>query len=196
MDYKKIALFGGTFDPVHMGHLIIAEWVMEELALDRIFFVPNLIHPFNKRKYITPAHQRLRMLELALRGYKRFAIEDVELKRQGTSYAIDTIKYFIDKAPSAQLFYLIGADNLPDFEKWKDPQKIKELTNLVVYKRNLNQPVPDSQKNVLFMDSPIIDISSSKIRARIAEGKSCRSMLPAGVYDYIREHRLYKSYHD
>ena len=191
MDLNKIGLFGGTFDPVHAGHLIIAEWVLEELQLDHLFFIPAFLHPFHKRSDIAPAQKRLEMLQMALSGYKRFSADRVEIEREGVSYAVDTIRYFRKKYEGAELFYLIGGDNLADFERWKEPQAIKKLTNLVVYERG-SAIVKAGNKDILIPQSPFIDISSTQIRRRIADGKSCRSLLPPGVYDYIIENGLYR----
>jgi len=192
MPLKKIGLFGGTFDPLHIGHLIVAEWIWEALKLDKIIFIPNHIHPFHKRQDITPAAERLKMLQLAAKDFPQFSVDPVELERQGVSYTVDTVRYFKKQFPQAEIFLLIGADNWNDFHKWKEPQKIREMAELVVYNRRALDVSASEEKNTIFADSPFIDISSTQIRRRIRSGQAYRSLVPPAVYSYIREQHLYR----
>ena len=188
----KIGLFGGTFDPVHIGHLIVAEWVQDVLSLQNVFFVPNLIHPFGKRENITDSTYRLTMLQIALKPFERFRVSDYELSKGGVSYAIETIEYFKEQFPESPIFYFIGADNLPDFHKWHRYQDILEKAQLVVYDR-IKGSIPENlpKNKIIFLKTPLIEISSTVIRERIRQGKAVRSLLPGGVLEYISEHGLY-----
>lgn len=189
---NKIALFGGTFDPIHLGHLKVAEWVKDVLNLDKVIFIPNHIHPFQKRKNITSSEYRLKMLELALQEYPQFDLDSVEIARKGVSYTIDTILHFQKLYPQTDLFLLIGADNLLELPKWKDTQGILSLVKIVVYNRESRQSVPMMDKNhFIFLESPKIEISSTDIRERLAEGRSCKSMLPAEVINFIDKNKVY-----
>ncbi len=189
---KKIGLFGGTFDPIHIGHIIVAEWVQDALDLQTVFFIPNLIHPFGKRKDITPAEHRLNMLRLAVKPFERFRISDYEIQKGGISYAIETIEYFESQMPQARLYYFIGADNLADFHKWHRYEEILQKVQLVVYDRKEGH-VPENlpKEKIIFLQTPLIEISSTLIRERIRQGRAVRSLLPNGVPEYIREKGLY-----
>jgi len=190
---NKIALFGGTFDPVHLGHLIVAEWAWDALDLDKVIFIPNHIHPFRKRRDITPPQQRLDMLELALQAYPNFEVSDVELERKGVSYTVDTLEYLHKIYPDSELFFLIGADNLLKFDEWKEPQRILELAKIVIYNRDDSRIEDDTrQERMIYLNSPNIKISSTQIRERIKQGHSCKSMLPLDVWRYIEENHIYK----
>ncbi len=189
---QKIGLFGGTFDPVHIGHLIVAEWVQDALNLQTVYFIPNLIHPFGKRSDIMPAEHRLNMLNIAVKPFERFQISDYEIRKGGVSYAIETIEHFRKEFPHVQLFYFIGADNLPEFHKWHRYQDILRKVRLVVYDRKEGH-LPDNlpANRILFLQTPLIEISSTLIRERLKQGRAVRSLLPNGVLTYIKENRLY-----
>ena len=188
----KIGLLGGTFDPVHTGHLIIAEWALAELDLDKVIFIPNNAHPFNKRSDISPAAERIMMLSLALQNYSYFEISDYEIEKGGVSYTVDTISHFYKKYPGSEFYYIIGADNVAAFQKWKDPHKIAEISQIVVFKREgIDVNTATGQLNFIKLDNPQIEISSSMIRKRIAQRKQCNTMLPNKVYEYIHAKQLY-----
>ncbi len=187
----KIGLFGGTFDPVHVGHLIVAEWVWDALSLDRVIFIPNLIHPFHKRQGISEAAPRLKMLELALASFPQFEISQFELQREQVSYTIDTVRYFRSRFPEAQIYVIIGADNLEEFDQWKEPQAILQLAHLVVYNRKGYQKKIESDR-IIYLKTPHIEISSTQIRERLKNGQACRALLPSEVYDFILEKKLYQ----
>lgn len=190
-----IGLMGGTFDPPHNGHLMVAEWLSSFLKTDTTFFIPTNQHPFNKRNDIISAQHRMDMLQLAVKPFPNFEVEDFEIKRQQTSFTIDTIHYFEEKFPNTPLYYFIGADNLNDFYKWKDPLKILEKCYLVVYQRSgsaINSDFSDHPK-VVIVDSPLINISSSHIRKRIKEKIAFKSLVPHDVFDYICKNKLYKT---
>jgi nicotinate-nucleotide adenylyltransferase len=189
---KRIGLFGGTFDPIHMGHLIVAEWITDSLELDKTIFIPNNIHPFRKRSDITGSQHRLKMVEKAIQEFPRFDVSDLELRNEGVSYTIDTLHYFISEYPESNIYYIMGADNLKDFTSWKQPHEILKLVNLVVYNRpgiEINESL--EHERMILIDSPFIDISSTHVRHRIREHRAFRSLVPPEVYRYITEHKLY-----
>ncbi len=191
---KKIGLFGGTFDPIHIGHTIVAEWIWDALHLDRVIFIPNFIHPFHKRQGISDARYRLRMLQLALSDFPQFEISTIEIDREGVSYTIDTIRHFQQKYADTQLFLIVGTDNLHDFWKWKEPQNILTEARMVVYNRKGFSVDPKFKKeNIVFLETPHIEISSTEIRQRIQNKRACQSLLHPGVYQFIKEHKIYQS---
>lgn len=190
---NKIGLFGGTFDPIHIGHTIVAEWIWDALGLERIIFIPNYIHPFHKRQGISDVRYRLRMLQLALADFPQFDISTLEIDREGVSYTIDTIRYFQKKYANTQLFLLIGTDNLNDFWKWKEPENILKEAQLVVYNRKGFSVDPKFKKEkIVFLDTPHIEISSTEIRQRIQNNRACQSLLHPMVYQFIKEHKIYQ----
>jgi nicotinate-nucleotide adenylyltransferase len=190
---RRIGLFGGTFDPVHIGHLIVAEWVQNVLKLNSIYFIPNYIHPFQKRENITGIKDRLEMLKLAIEDFPSFTLSMFEIDNKGISYAIDTIHHFENAFPESSLFYLIGRDNLNDFFKWKSPKNILKSAKVVVYDR-IDTETSGKQEwdsRFEFIKCPLIEISSSMIRENIKSGKPVQSLLPPSVYRYIKEKNLY-----
>ena len=191
LQQKQIGLFGGTFDPIHLGHTIVAEWLKHKLSLDEVHFIPNAIHPFLKRPDITESKNRLQMMELALRDFPAFKICRYEIEKKETSYSIDTIRYFKSKETSARLFYLIGGDNVEEFHLWKNWEDILKLTTVVVFNRR-NQQIKNEDK-FTFIDSPLIEISSSLIRKHIKTGLPFQSFLHPEVFKYIVQNKLYQS---
>jgi len=188
-----IGLFGGTFDPVHNGHLIVAEWLTEILQIEKTYFIPAKIHPFQKRNNITDPAFRWEMLNLAIKGYPRFIASDCELKKDTISFAIETIQFFKKKYPDHQLYYFIGSDNLDTFMEWKEPNEILKLCYLAVYSRsqeNITHDLAD-HPHVIMVDSPLIEISSSHIRKRIQKQMPFKSLVPNTVFDYIMQKKLY-----
>ncbi|MCB0283743.1 MAG: nicotinate (nicotinamide) nucleotide adenylyltransferase [Calditrichae bacterium] len=190
---KAIGLFGGTFDPVHIGHLIVAEWLSEVLKIKTTYFIPAKIHPFVSKSNISSSDNRIEMLSLALKEYPDFKISDVEIKRQEVSYTIDTIKFFKDEFPDSELYFYMGMDNLNTLEQWKDPNEILKMCYVVVYNRGIELKAKDwlEHPKVIHVDSPLIEISSSHIRHRIKKGMAYRSLVPNQVFEYINQKRLY-----
>lgn len=190
---RRVGLFGGTFDPIHLGHLVVAEWITDSLELDRTIFIPNNMHPFQKRTDITESHHRYEMVKRAIADFPRFEVSDVELKKDATSYTVDSLHYFRSAFPDSQIYYMMGADNLNDFTSWKQPHEILKLVNLVIYNRpGIETDDSLEHERMIRIDSPYIDISSSHIRHRIAKGRSFQSLVPAAVYTYIVNHKLYQ----
>lgn len=192
---ERIGLMGGTFDPVHHGHLILAEWITAMLKIDVTWFIPNRIHPLDKRENITPPLHRLAMLSRAISPFSEFRISEFEINRNSVSYTIDTLYYFKEQWPDSELYVYIGRDNLNQFLEWREPFKILEMARLAVFMRRTDSQPPTELKNhprILLIDSPVIDISSSHIRQRIAKNLPFRSLVPQRVFEYITDHNLYK----
>jgi nicotinate-nucleotide adenylyltransferase len=198
----KIGIFGGTFDPVHIGHLIIAERFCEIMELDKCLFVPTYLSPFKIEKNpIIPIEIRLKMLEIAINSNPIFEIETYEISRQEVSYTIDTIKYLQSKYPNDELYLLIGADQAKDFHLWKDFKEIMSILHLCVAKRGLDYELNvypfelylnNNSKQIYKLNTPIIEISSTEIRERIKEGKTVEYLLSANVYNFIKDNNIYK----
>ncbi len=191
----KIGIFGGTFNPVHNGHLQIAREFKNKFALDKVLFIPNYISPFKTGlDEVAPAQHRLKMLELALEGEPDFEIDDFEIKRDKVSYTIDTVEYLKSKYPDANLLLLIGADQAAGFEKWKDYDKILQKVLVVVAARNSDgstQEISKSLRNSAFLNNDLIDVSSSQIRERIRKGQPIYQLVPFPVAEYIINNLLY-----
>lgn len=192
----NIGIFGGTFNPPHIGHLIVAEHVRIELELDKIIFIPSFISPHKQEKESEIAHHRLEMTKLAIADNTYFECSDIEIYRKETSYSIHTIEELKNMYRSDIFFLIIGMDNYLTFHLWKEPQKILQLAALAVmnrpnYPKQVNEVI--GTKNCIFVDVPSIDISSSTIRKRIEEEKSIRYSVPAAVEEYIYLHKLYQS---
>ncbi|HEV8468649.1 MAG TPA: nicotinate-nucleotide adenylyltransferase [Candidatus Limnocylindria bacterium] len=182
----RIGVFGGTFDPVHVGHLAIANAALEELRLDRIIFVPARRTPLKQQAPLASATDRLAMLEAATRDEPRFGVSRIEVDREGPSYTVDTLEALRDQG---ELFLIVGSDAYADFERWRDPSRIRTLATVVVAAR---PGAPNAPGNIPVLDTPLMDISSRELRARAARGRSLRYLVPEAVLRYIEEHRLYK----
>jgi len=186
-------ILGGTFDPPHVAHLIIAEFVRQELSLDRIVFVPAAVPPHKRDARITPADHRLEMVRLAISGNPAFEVDDIELRRQGISYTVDTLEELNRRHPGDTLILLIGEDNLIDFRSWKNPDRILRLARVVAMTRpgfTAGPHIPLGE-GVTICEVPELDIASRKIREMIRGGKSVRYLVPGAVQEYIRANHLY-----
>lgn len=193
----KIGLYGGTFDPPHNAHLNLAEWVKNELHLEYIYFIPASIHACKNNINLSPALQRQELVEKAIEGYKGFRVSRIEIERKDTSYTVDTLKQFkqYENLPDCELFYIIGIDNLIEFHRWKEPDVILKLVNVVVMRRSLNDPHSlknDFAQNVTYLDSPIIDISATEIRNKIRLGVDVSGLIAPAVLKVINENGLYR----
>lgn len=191
----KIGIFGGTFDPPHVGHLIVADEVRSELKLDAILFIPAKRSPHKLDRKPAPAAKRLKLLSLATRDTPHFIISELELRRGGISYTVDTLEKLHRKNPKDEFFLIIGMDNLRSFHTWRSPDKIIGLASVVVMTRAgvRRIRVPRAlKKRTILCAVPDIDVSSSDIRKRIREGKAFRHLVPPQVYAFIKRHRMYK----
>ncbi|MBM4070749.1 MAG: nicotinate (nicotinamide) nucleotide adenylyltransferase [Planctomycetes bacterium] len=201
----RVGVFGGTFDPVHLGHLILAEQCREQAALDRVLFVPSARPPHKLDQDMTPFAQRVEMLALAIAGHAAFAIDELEKDRPGPSFTADTLRQLKEQDAHAQLFLMLGADALNDLPMWHGPQQIAALANLLVVARPGSVvPPPESIRAKLSLplhaplaiqvvQSPGIDIASRDLRRRAAAGQSLRFLVPRAVEIYIQERRLYRT---
>ena len=192
----KTCIFGGTFDPPHIGHLLIAQTVFESENFERLIFVPANISPAKKNGDSSPPEERSKMLEMSLTNNPNFEISDLEIKREGISYTIDTIKEVADKLKldKKDLFFLMGSDTLKGFHNWKNPEKIIKICNIIVAIRPGFTPSDIPQwvlDNVRFANIPRFEVSSTNIRRRWREGKTIRYMVPKEVWEYIHEKELY-----
>lgn len=201
----RIGIFGGTFDPIHLGHLVLAEQCREQAALDQVLFVPAARPPHKLGREVTPFAQRVEMLALASAGHSAFRIDELEKNRPGPSFTADTLEQIHQRLPSAELFLVLGSDSLSDLPHWHGPQRIAALATLLVWGR-AGSPVPGAEKIWADMRLPpdvslrqqsistvLIDISSRDLRRRAAEGKSLRYLVPRPVEIYIQEKHLYQS---
>ena len=192
----KTCIFGGTFDPPHIGHLLIAQTVFESEHFERLIFVPANIAPTKKDVDSSSPKTRLKMLEMSLINNTNFEISDIEIKREGISYTVDTLEEFVSSSnlDKKDLFFLMGSDTLRSFHTWKDPERIMELCNIIVAIRPGFTPSDIPQwilDNVRFANIPRFEVSSTNIKARWREGKTIRYMVPKEVWEYINENELY-----
>ena len=192
----KTCIFGGTFDPPHIGHLLIAQTIIESENFERLIFVPANISPAKKGKIISSTKKRLDMLNMALIGNDNFEISDFEINKGDISYTIDTLTEFSENRTLAKkdLYFLMGSDTLREFHKWKDPKKIINLCNIIVAIRPGFTPSDIPQwilDEVHFANIPQFEISSTNIRARWRDGKTIRYMVPKDVWKYINKNGLY-----
>jgi len=190
----NIAVFGGTFNPPHNGHLIVAENVRDTLRLERVLFIPAARSPHKGVQSLAPAADRLAMTRLAIEGNPAFTVSEMEIARGGTSYTIDTLREVAGAYPGARLKLLIGADNLFDFEGWKSPGEILDLADLVVLTRpGFEPPSPRSGflERATVVSVPAVGISGTDVRRRVKFNRSIRYLVPPAVEEYIRRHALY-----
>jgi nicotinate-nucleotide adenylyltransferase len=187
----KIGILGGTFNPIHLGHLILAEEVMEKLNLDKIIFVPTYLPPHKDNSDIAPALDRFKMVKLAIKGNERFSVSDIEIKRKGRSYTIDTVKEFKKLYPNDELYFICGSDLLNYLDSWRDLDEILKLINFVVATRP-GYPLDKIPAHIQRIDIRAIDISGFVIRQAIKNKKSFRYLVPEAVYRYINKRGLYK----
>jgi nicotinate-nucleotide adenylyltransferase len=190
---KRIGLFGGSFDPVHLGHLLVAEAACEELSLERLFFIPAAQSPFKPASEPASAAWRLRMLRLALAGKSNCEIDAQELQRGGISFSIDTVRDYTKRFPGAKLFYLIGADHVPTLPQWREADELARLVQFLVIPRPGETAAPSLPPfRIQVLGGWPLKLSSSQIRARVAAGKSVEHLLPFGVGEVIHQAELYR----
>jgi nicotinate-nucleotide adenylyltransferase len=192
----KTGIFGGTFDPIHIGHLIIADTVRSDFPLDRILFIPTGIPPHKASSRISSGDIRLEMVKMAIASFAEFEWTDCEVKCQEVSYTIDTIQRIreTDQWGNDDLYFIIGADSLVDIETWKNPKAILEAIPTIVVGRpgiEVQQTAQQFLSKVTFIETPLIEVSSTLIRQRIRAGQSIRSWVPREVEAYIHKKGLY-----
>jgi nicotinate-nucleotide adenylyltransferase len=189
----KVGIFGGTFDPVHFGHLITAVAVKEIRNLDRIIFIPSFIAPHKIDRLCSSPGHRLEMLKKAIKGIPWFGFSDFEIKKEGISYTIDTLKFLKNKYENIEL--IVGYDNLLEFSTWKDPGEILKMIKLVVLKRKVqNEPAIKDKfyYSSELIETPTIEISATDIRERVRNNLPINFLVPYAVMEYINQFNLYK----
>jgi nicotinate-nucleotide adenylyltransferase len=200
----RIGVFGGTFDPLHLAHLIIAEHCREQADLDQVWFVPAARPPHKQDRQLTPFAQRVEMLQLGLAGNPAFRVDELEKDRPGPSYTADTLDELHRREPGSEFFLILGSDCLPDLPYWHEPARIAELATLLIVNRSGWEVWPreqlraavglalDKPLGLQVVEIPLMALSSSGLRQRVAAGRSIRYLLPRAVECYIEAHHLYR----
>ena len=192
---ERLGLFGGTFDPPHLGHLALAEWARERLRLDRVVFVPAGDPPHKRGRVVTRAATRLAMTELAIAGREGFSLSRIEIDRDGPSYTVDTLRALRASHPGSRWWLLIGEDSLAELATWKEPETIVRLATPAVAVRpgsRVRRTARVFGRPVMWLDNPPIDVSSSGVRARARRGASIRFLVPDAVERFVVASRLYR----
>lgn len=196
----KLGVLGGTFDPVHMGHVVLAEHAQEQLRLDRVLWLPAG-EPWRKKDAVVSSREdRLAMVERAVAGNLGFDVCKLEIERAGPTYTAETLAELGEVYRNSELVFLLGRDALEDLPNWRDPERVIELASLAVASRGADRPsgeglerlVPGLASRVVWIDMPPLDISATELRQRAREGRSLRYLVPEGVMAYIRDRGLYR----
>ena len=197
----RLGILGGTFDPVHYGHLLMAESARETCRLDEVWFLPASDPPHKDNSGITSGKQRAEMLEFAIAGYPEFVVNRMEFDREGKSYTVETLAELRNKRADDELFFIIGGDSLRDLPTWREPQRILELAQIIAINRGREELTPLDQlsdsigtaatSRIEAIAMPAIDLSSTNIRERVRNQRSIRFQLPRAVEAYIDENKLY-----
>ena len=188
----RIGIFGGSFDPVHLGHQLVAQAAREELQLDRVFFVPAAQSPFKPNRQLAPGKVRTAMLRLALAGRTWAEVDAQELERGGISYSVDTVTSFRERFPEAELFYLIGADHVAQLPKWRHSAELARLATFVIIPRpGQTQATPPAGFRAQWLKGFPLGVSASEIRARVKAGLPVDVLTGSAVAETIRNNRLY-----
>jgi len=193
--HVRIGVFGGTFDPPHVGHLILASDAQEALRLDRIVFVPTGAQPLKvDSPPVASAQDRLEMVRLAVADDACCIVDDAEINRKGLSYTVDTLEHLTERHPGAQLFLLLGEDALAGFEKWQNPGRIRDLATLAVMRRTgpADARVETTARGVITVSTRRVDVSATEIRERLRAGKSIKGFVPESVERFIDARGLYR----
>ena len=192
----RLGIFGGTFDPVHYGHLLLAESCREQASLDAVWFLPTAVPPHKRGRDLTPVETRIEMLELAIAGHEPFSVCRYEADRGGINYTADTLEHFREEEPDRELFFLLGADMLHDLPNWHQPERICRAATLVVVRRPAAPPIDDEeylgQVRRHQVEMPEMGLSATEIRRRIAANQSIRYHTPRAVEKYIETNGLYR----
>ena len=193
---KKIGLFFGSFNPIHIGHLILANYILENSDMDELWFVVSPQNPFKDKKSLLADHNRLDMVQLAVKNYPKMRASNVEFSLPKPSYTIDTLTYLKEKYPNYSFALIMGEDNLDSLPKWKNAEKLMSDYQIIVYPRTFEGEKKDSEylqhENISMVNAPIIELSATEIRNMIKEGKNVRPMLPPEVFEYLDGSSFYK----
>lgn len=188
---KRIGILGGAFNPIHLGHLTAAQMIREQLKLDKVIFVPSNLAPHKKRKNVAPTGDRLAMVRLAIKDNPYFEVSDIEIKREGKSYSLETVSYFRDHFPRGTRFYfIIGSDLLPTLHTWKHVDEIQKIASFVAVSR-AGFKEKKSKIKVKLITIPGPQTSSSDVRRRIMSGKTVKYLVPDNVLNYIDQKKLF-----
>ncbi|WP_294251411.1 nicotinate (nicotinamide) nucleotide adenylyltransferase [uncultured Chryseobacterium sp.] len=193
---KKIGLFFGSFNPVHIGHLILANYILENSDMDELWFVVSPQNPFKDKKSLLNDHNRLDMVQLAIKNYPNMRASNVEFSLQKPSYTIDTLTYLHEKYPDYSFSLIMGEDNLNSLPKWKNYEQLIKHHHIIVYprvfKEEKKEPEYLQHENISLIKAPVIELSATEIRNMIRIGKNVRPMLPPEVFDYLDGSSFYK----
>ncbi len=193
---QKIGILGGTFDPIHLGHLILAEQLAEKLKLDKVLFIPSASPPHKELNLVSSAKDRLEMTRLAVEDNHLFSVSDIELKREGKSYTVITIQKLKELYPDSELYLLGGSDILDEIKIWREPQKIYELIRVVIGVRpGFNRIYKENEffKKSIIVQINGLEVSSTRIREKVKKGESIKYLVPPKVEEYIKATRLFTS---
>jgi nicotinate-nucleotide adenylyltransferase len=197
----KIGVLGGTFDPPHIGHLVIAQEALMQLGLAQVIFAPTRQPPHKPANGITPIEQRLAMVDLAIASHPNFALSRIDVDREGPTYTVDAIRLLHGQFPDAELYFIMGMDSLASILTWRAPEKLIESCRLAVFNRPgftadldaLEAQLPGLRERTAFLPAPALDIVASDLRRRVQAGQSIRHLVPDSVAAYIAEHELYRN---
>ncbi|BCU82472.1 putative nicotinate-nucleotide adenylyltransferase [Polycladomyces abyssicola] len=191
----NIGIFGGTFDPIHIGHLIIAEQASQSVGLDEVWFIPAASPPHKPGQDITPAEHRVEMVRLAICDHPKFRLSTVELLRPGPSYTVDTVRQLCSQHPHDRFFLIVGGDMVNDLPNWYKIEEILQMVDIIGHARpgtNTDALPPEIAEKVIWVQDPVtVNVSSTQIRRQLARGASGRYLLPEPVRKYIKGKRLY-----
>ncbi|MFT5524577.1 MAG: nicotinate-nucleotide adenylyltransferase [Pirellulaceae bacterium] len=200
----RLGLYGGTFDPIHYGHLLLAETCREQCKLDKVWFLPAAVPPHKQTRPISPVEDRVEMVKLALGGQASMEVSTIEIERGGVSYTVETLTQITALEPGVKLFFLMGADSLHDFHSWRQPERICELAIPVVVRRadsptvdinvlkDIASPERLDEIRNFQVEMPVIELSSTEIRKRVRSGESIRYRTPRAVESFIETKQLYR----
>lgn len=198
---KKVGIMGGTFNPIHNGHLFLAEHAYDQAGLDYVLFMPTLNPPHKADIRVESIEHRLNMVKLAIRSNPHFILSDLELQRSGLTYTSDTLEVLKEREPDTEFYFILGADSLMMMTHWKDPKTVLSLSTIIAAGRG-HESMKELELQakyledtyggkIILLDMPIMEMSSENIRDRVAQGKTIRYYVPEEVMTYINEHNLY-----
>ena len=194
----RLGLMGGTFDPIHFGHLLAAEEALVRCQLDEVLFVPAGRPWMKEGVEVTPAHHRMNMTALAVAYNPRFSVSSIEVDREGPTYTVDTLEELRDEDCSREMFLIVGADSVAQMDRWKQPERIQELCTVIAVPRPGYEPPAHSHRlqgsvRVIYLDAPLAAISATEVRGRVSRGLPVRHCIPEAVEEYIQQNGLYQT---